>query len=298
MRRPSLAPLCATLLLLQPVPTLAQSTCAEMKDCPAKGVTNTFSAYQIINPNPNHAVVSPRSNVGLQIIGPGTGPDNENNMVDAFAYNGFAQYVAERYDMVDGRFVAVGPNEIVGGLFGAAFVGTSDPADAGIMFVTTEPQTLAHNGMDVLLSYTPNGSTALTTGLAVSLHGAGGVTIGEEHLTGPIADLGNGTLHAARSIATSEHFTSMGAAPKVASCGDSAGVAGTDAAGVVSTGANATSCAVTFAKAFAAAPVCIAQTFANAAPVTFVSGLTPTGFTVGFSAPLHGAFSYICMGRS
>ncbi len=145
---------------------------------------------------------------------------------------------------------------------------------------------------------TPPAPCRLTASPVVSLHGAGGVTIGEEHLTGPIADLGNGTLHAARSIATSEHFTSMGAAPKVASCGDSAGVAGTDAAGVVSTGANATSCAVTFAKAFAAAPVCIAQTFANAAPVTFVSGLTPTGFTVGFSAPLHGAFSYICMGRS
>jgi hypothetical protein len=55
---------------------------------------------------------------------------------------------------------------------------------------------------------------------------------------------------------------------------------------------------VTFAKAYASAPVCIAQTYANATPVTFVSGLSATGFTVGFSAPLSGAFSYICMCKS
>ena len=298
MRKTSIASLFAALLFLQPAQTAAQIACPAVKDCPAKGETNTFSAYQIINPNPTHPTVSPRSNVGLQIIGPGTGPDNENNAVDAFAYNGFAQYVAERYDIVGGKFVAVGPGEIVGGYFGAAFVGSSDPVDAGMMFLTTEAQTATHNGMNLVLSYTPNGSTALTTGLAVSSHGAGGVTIGDEHVSGPISDLGNGTLHAAKSIATGEHFTSMGAAPGVSSCGARAAVSGTDAAGMVSTGASATSCAVTFAKAYASTPVCIAQTYANAAPVTFVSGLSPTGFTVGFSAPLSGAFSYICMGRS
>ena len=287
------APLCAILLLAQAGPTLAQPAPDPAANVAAKNKTNTFTSYQIIGLR--RSVVNPRINVGLQIVTPAEG---ENNAVDAFAYNGWAQYVAERYDFADGHFQAVGGGEIVGGYFGAAFYGPSDPVDAGVDFTTTEAQTATHNGMDLKLLYTPNGSTALTTGLAVSLHGKGGVTIGDERLFGPIADLGNGALHAADSIATGNHLRFTGSAPAASSCGPSPKISGADAAGVVTTGGKVASCALTFAKAYASPPVCMVQTFGAPSPTAYLSAVSPTGLTASFSSPLNGAFSYICVGRS
>ena len=181
MPRSPLAPLSAILLVLLPALASAQvrpahvsGDCAQLKNCAPANATNHWSAYQVIGLNPL-GVVNPRINVGLQIVGPGTG---ENNVVDAFSYNGSSQYVAERYDWNGHGFTALGKAENVGGFWGAAYDGKGDPVDAGLTFVTTEAQTTAFNGMDAELWYTPNGSTALTQGLAVSPGGLGGVTVG------------------------------------------------------------------------------------------------------------------------
>jgi hypothetical protein len=237
-------------------------------------------------------------NVGLQIITPGVGPDTENTPVDAFSFNGYSNFVAERYDYTT-QFVAVGSGETVGGYWGAAFTGSSDPVDAGIGFFTTEAQTPTHNGMALELRATPNGSTFLNRGLSVSAHGNGGVTIGDEGIHGTIADLGNGTIHAADSIATDNHIRSMGPAPSLSSCGSSGPtVNGTDIAGIVSTNGQVSSCKITFAQAYPSIPVCIVQTFAIASPVSFISAQSKTAITVNFSAPFNGGFNYICIGKS
>ncbi len=294
MPRLLLAPLCAALMLSLPVHALAQSACAALTGCPAKDKTNTFSAYQIIGLNP-HGVVSPRSNPGLQIVTTGVGPDVENTPIDAFSYDGYSNIVVERYDLrPGGGFRALGAGEQVGGLYGAAFTGAGDPTDAGVGFFTTEPQSPTHNGMQLVLKYKANGTTGLQVGLAVSPHGRGGVTIGDDHMFGGIADLGPGALHSGDSIATGNHFRSTGKAPTLAACGAAPTLKGTDAAGFATTGGAVPACTIRFAKPYAAAPICMVQTFAKAAPVTFVTAFTPTSLTVGWNTAFKGGFFYTC----
>ena len=277
--------------------------CAKAGTCPGAApantprlnATNIWSAYQIIGLNPL-GVVNPRMNVGLQIVPGGSG---EMTPVDAFAYNGDANIVSERYDYADKGFRPVGKGESVGGYWGAAFTGKGDPVDAGIGYVTTELQTPEHNGMDLELHYTPNGSTALGTGLSVSPHGNGGVTVGNEYVWGKIADLGNGTLDAADSIVTANHFRTSGRHPAITACGaDPSFTRGTDQAGAVTTGGAVTSCTVSFAKAWASAPVCMVQLFDSAAAVPYLTSEGAGSITVAFSAAFNGVFQYLCMGVS
>ncbi len=207
MLRTLLAPLCATLLLLPPALALAQAAAPASANVPAKNATNTFTAYQIGCWNP-HGCVSPKIGVVFNAIGPLKG---ENNQFDAVAYDGFSQFVAERYDRAAGK-VGVGANEVVGGFYGAAQDSTgSDPVDAGMMLYTTEAQTAGHNGMGLELDYTPNGSTALTRGISVSPQGNGGVTIGggfagnnPYNYKAP-ADEGAGTVNAATAYYVNGH---------------------------------------------------------------------------------------------
>ena len=87
----------------------------------------TWRAYQVGCWNPI-GCVSPKVGVVFNAIGPLPG---ENDVFDGVAYNGFAQFMAERYDFAGGKFTGVGPSEIVGGYLGAARTDTgSDPADA------------------------------------------------------------------------------------------------------------------------------------------------------------------------
>lgn len=267
-------------------------------DIPRLDVRNHWKAYQVAALNPIGSV-SPRGGVAFDAIGPNAG---ENDQFDAVAYNGYSNYVAERYDYGRGRFLGVGPFELVGGYFGAARMDTgSDPVDAGVLMYTTEAQTAEHNGMALELDYTPNGSTALSRGLSVNAGGRGGVTIGGGYTgrfpaKGP-ADLGQGTVNAASDIKTGGHFRSGGPAPSL-SCGTGAKVAGTDAAGFVTTGGAVTSCTISFAKAYASAPICLVQTFANAAPVAYVSSFTSTRIVVSWNTALNGGFFYLCQDAS
>ena len=291
MRTTSLLTLCASLALLQPVQAPAQTACAAT--CVSTNKTNTFTAYQIIGLNPL-GVVSPRQNIGMQVVGPATGPNTENTPFDAFSYNGYSNYVAERYDFKGDQIQAVGAGEQIGGFYGAAFNGHGDPTSAGIGFFTTELQSPTHNGMEIQLKYKPNGATHLQVGLSVSPQGSGGVTVGDDRQFGVIADLGAGTLHAADSIATSNHFRSKGAAPTLSSCGAGPAISGTDVAGRVNTGSGTSTCTINFAKAYALAPICMVQTYAQPAPVTFVTAFSPTHVTVSWKSSFKGGFLYSC----
>ncbi len=311
MPRALLAPLSATLLFLSPalaaaqvtsvngrtgavVPAVGDYKCAQVTNCAPVNAANNWSAYQVIGLN-HLGTVNPRINVGLQIVGPGTG---ENNVVDAFSYNGSSQYVAERYDWNGRAFTPVKKGEGIGGFWGAAYDGRGDPVDAGLTFLATETQTTTFNGMDAEIWYTPNGSTALTEGFAVSTGGLGGVTVGGGTSPGHApADLGNGTIDAADSIVTMNHFRTMGGHGTITGCGASATFArGTDQAGVITTGGGVTSCTYNFAKTWGAPPVCMVQIYKAARPTPFVSNELATSITVSFSASFNGTFQYICMG--
>ncbi len=155
------------------------------------------------------------------------------------AYDGFSQFVAERYDRAAGK-AGVGANEVVGGFYGAAQDSTgSDPVDAGAMLYTTEAQTAGHNGMGLELDYTPNESTALTRGLSVSPQGKGGVTIGGGFASNnpynykEPADEGAGTVNAATAYYVNGHQIADGsgrlyvtATAAASNCGSLPGSAG------------------------------------------------------------------------
>ncbi len=315
MLKTSLAPLCATLLLLQPALTLAQvtsyngrtgavvavtgdNTCAQVTNCPSTNATNTFGAYQVINASPL-GTVSPRNNVGLQIIGPAPNA-SENNVVDAFAYGSPAQYDAERYDWNGTSFQPVKKGENIGGYWGEAFTGAGggDPADAGYIFIATEDQTPTHNGVSASIWYTPNGSTGLKEGFGVSTGGNGGGTVGGTNVVGSEPpDLGNGTIDAADSIVTQNHFRTTGGHGAISACGTSPiFVAGTDQAGVITTGGLVSACTYTFAKTYGAAPICMVEIQHAATPGVFISGDHATNITVSFVAPFSGSFQYMCIG--
>ncbi len=158
--------------------------------------------------------------------------------------------------------------------------------------------------MGLELDYTANGSTALYRSLSVSPQGHGGVTIGgggahnNPFKYSSPADLGPGTLNAADSIVTANHFRSDGSAPKVSACGPSPSIRGTDAAAEVGAGGPVRSCTITFAKAYNSNPICIVQTRNRPSPVAYVSGVSATALTVSWNSPLRGAWSYICQGVS
>ena len=268
---------------------------------PRLDATNRWGAYQLGCWNSN-GCVSPKIGVVFDAIGPLEG---ENDVFDGVAYNGFAQFMAERYDFGKGRPPGVGANEVVGGFLGAAQTDTgSDPADAGMLLFTTEAQTSTNNGMGAELDYTPNGSTALMRGLSVSPQGRGGVTIGgggaqnNPYKYKRPTDLGQGTVHAADSLVTGNHFRSDGAAPALSACGSGSAITGTDAAGQVSNGAALTACTVTFAKPYEAKVVCIVQDYVAPKPAPYLTDLGPGGFKVAWPAAFKGQWFYMCQGLS
>jgi hypothetical protein len=300
---PSLITILAVLAL--PAAALAQANARTDAKAPASATpqlnqTNHWGAYQLGCWN-KLGCVSPKEGVVFDAIGPLEG---ENDVFDGVAYNGFAQFMAERYDMRPGQPTGVGPNEVVGGFLGAAQDATgSDPADAGMLLFTTERQTRTGNGMGAEIDYTPNGSTALTRGLSVSPQGHGGVTIGgggannDPYKYQRPTDLGPGTLHTAGAIVIGDHLASDGARPALSDCGSASNVVGTDAAGHVANGGAVSSCTVTFARPYASAEVvCIVQDYATATPTPFLTAFGASGFKVAWTAPYGGNWFYICQG--
>ena len=178
----------------------------------------------------------------------------------------------------------------------------SDPVDAGMQLYTTETQTTGHNGMGLELDFTANGSTALNRGLSVSPQGKGGVTVGGGFANNPYSysspsDLGTGTVHAADSIESDNHFITNGGKGTISSCGTGAVMSkGNDQAGQITTGGAVTTCTYTFAKAYGFAPICLAQVVGGPTPTAYLNAISTTSMTVNFSSSYNGPFWFICMG--
>ena len=257
--------------------------------------------YPVISGVHADGVVSPRVQTMLQIVGsadPRSGT-SEVNVVDAFAYNGIAQYSAERYNRGTSKTGAVRVGEGIGVYSFEPFDGGSDSNTAQMRADATEDHDHAagRHGTSLTFSYTPNGSgSALRyTGLTISRGGLGGVTVGDKGHQSPPSDLGAGTLHVASSIVAGGHLSSDGAAPTASRCGAGSAVTGTDNAGTVHVG-GAASCTIAFHQAWAKEPVCIVQTKGRPAPAAYVSAVSTTQLVIALGGSLTGGVNYICQG--
>lgn len=194
---------------------------------------------------------------------------------------------------------AVQSGEQIGGLQFSPFDGSGDSTTAGLNTIATETQTSSgHHGTGMFFTYTPNADSNIRRyGIYISPGGLGGVTIGEASYQVAPTDLGQGTLNVASSIATGNHFRSVGTAPTVSSCGTSPTVNGTDNAGSIHVG-GATACTITFATTWSSVPVCIVQDYANATPTAYLTAISTTAFTVTLTSSLTGTVFYICQGKA
>ena len=263
--------------------------------------TNGTQNFPIISAVNGDGIVSARTQTMLQIVGiPNLAVSPEVNNVDAVAYNGFASYDAERYDRGGPNNGAVQSGEPIGVYSFQPYDGISDAATAAMAASATETQVHdTHHGTDLVFVTTPNasGSTKRVEGLAISRGGLGGVTVGLPG-GGAKGDLGAGTLHAADSIVTGNHFRSDGPTPKLSSCGGATVVAGsTDVKGKITNRSGVTSCTVNFAKTYESGGlvVCMVQDYGASTPAPYLSNSSVTSFTVSWPSSYSGSWSYICV---
>lgn len=204
-------------------------------------------------------------------------------------------FLCDEYSGTNAGVLPVPSGQTTCAISAAMWNGASDPSNAAMIMFATQDQTPTHNGGGLQLLTTPNNSINITVGFGVSQAGNGGVTVGDATVT----DVGPGVLTVQKDVITGQHFRSKGSAPALSSCGTSPAITGTDNAGIVTTGGAVTTCKLTFAVAWATAPVCITQTNNNSSPVTYVTtGPSTTSFTVTFSSSYNGGFNYICQGIS
>lgn len=78
-----------------------------------------------------------------------------------------------------------------------------------------------------------------------------------------------------------------GAAPAVSACGTSPTIAGTDFAFTLTTGSVATSCTVTFSKAFGASPRCVLMANGQATQPTFTTTAASMVITVDIASTVY-----------
>jgi hypothetical protein len=259
----------------------------------ALNAPNTFTQIQSIVGNPEGRP-SYKNDTWLGV----TGPDDAYTTISIIAFGGktgaYPGLHLERYDGTKAAIAPVAAGAIIGAVAGDAWNGKGDTTNSALTFITTEGQTPLRNGTGLNLWYTPNGSTAFTLGAGLSQGGRGGFTVGDDK----VPDLGPGTVNASAGVATEGHFRSRGPAPRLSACGSGSTLDGADGAGQVANGGAVGSCAVTLAKAYESAPVCIVQNYANPTPAPFLTSFSPAGFTVSWSAPYSGVWFYICQGRS
>lgn len=173
-----------------------------------------------------------------------------------------------------------------------------------------EPRRAANNGL--LLSITGQAAVSSGQGGAVELRGGAGANLsaggnasviggsgfnGSDVVLTPVVAFG-GT---AGRVYADGHLTVrvVSGSPTVGTCGTSPSIVGTDNAGrvTVGTGGVATSCTVTFGRAWVNAPACTAM---HEGAVLFVRAVaTTTTLTIDAATPLtaSGVLSYLCIGR-
>ncbi len=92
------------------------------------------------------------------------------------------------------------------------------------------------------------------------------------------------------------HVALIGTAPALSSCGTSPTIVGSDSAGEVTTGTGTpTSCVITFATAYTAAPVCIMRDRTATSTLTSYA-ISTTAITVTSTAASSQKLDYVCFG--
>jgi hypothetical protein len=287
-------------------------TCSQVTSCPATGTSGhvlcyldaqcIWTARQVLNLQTYTGIVSPKVNVGWQLVcEPANPADPECNSVDAFAYSGYPQFTAERYEENgSGGFIGVPNNKPIGCFCFAPYDSASDAVTAGFGAWTAEAQSHVpdHHGTSILITATLNATAALRTPMMfMNPGGLGGVEVGYASFGAAIAnDPGTGSLNTQFDLIASQHIRSNGTAPAISSCGSSPSVTGTDNAGYVTTGGSVASCVVTFAASWPSTPVCMVKTDGAATPTAYVSAHSGSAITVSFSSNLNGTFAYMCQG--
>lgn len=91
------------------------------------------------------------------------------------------------------------------------------------------------------------------------------------------------------------HLPSAGAGtPALSSCGTSPSITGNDLAGTFTTGSAATTCTLTFATAYPAAPYCFVVPQGNLNFPTYTTSTTALTITVDVAST---AYNYLCVGH-
>jgi hypothetical protein len=276
------------------------------------GSTGNPTTYPIIYHSgaASLGIVSPRSATVLQLVGVpstsvGTG---EVNIVDAFAYNGYAQYSAERYDRGGPNNGRVQSGEVVGVYSFNPYDGVSDATTAAMSAVTTETQINDTNhGTALWFAYTPNGagSNKRYTGITISRSGAGGVTIGDTGYQSPPTDQGAGTLNVAGALYANNgavvadnvgHLRGMAGSftPSINNSGTVV-TGSTDNRGEISSGGTAsTSWQINWARNWPTRPFCTVTPLSTAGGAYSVS-MTVASMGVTFANAYNGGFDWVCL---
>lgn len=92
-------------------------------------------------------------------------------------------------------------------------------------------------------------------------------------------------------------FTSAPTPPVLSACGTTPGIVGNNMAGTVTMGTTATGCVITFAPAWAVAPICIVQWIATPlASQSYVT--TTTAITTTQTSTSNNVLKYVCIGNA
>jgi hypothetical protein len=107
----------------------------------------------------------------------------------------------------------------------------------------------------------------------------------------PVQSAGDGTLGTAT---VTGHIKGTGTAPALTSCGTSPAIAGSDLAGVVTTGSAATTCTITFAATYTTAPSCFFLPTGTATMPVYTVSATAITVTTDIASTVY---NYGCVGH-
>ena len=265
--------------------------------------------YPIISLYNDKGAVSPRNNAVIEVVGAPQIPGTEVNF-DAFAYNGFIQYDAERYDIGGPNNSAVRAGETIGVYSFEPFDGISDSNTAEIVATATEDQSNAGgaHGTSLYIGYTPNafGPRLRCAGITISNRGTGGVTVGyTKGCQSPPADMGQGTLNLAGALYADNgllladdaaHLRGMGGAgaPTVDNSGTVVSGSTDNRGEIAAGGAAAKRWTISWSHPWPTRPFCTATPLATGGGTVTVAP-TAASLTVEFTNNFSGGFDWVCL---
>lgn len=140
--------------------------------------------------------------------------------------------------------------------------------------------------LTVLAALFAAGIAAAATNLALD----GNLTVGgTTTLTGALTNTG--------AVNAPAHVNTGSTPPVLTSCGTTPAITGSDTAGIVTMGATATGCVITFATAYTGTPYCVVTWIAT--PLASQSYVTAnTAITTTQTSTSNNKLQYVCVGPS